>query len=223
MPPDNPRARRLTLTSLAAVTAALPNGNSSPEPLHTVASKPTGYYMTCRSVARQGEDGRAPILSIKSTWSISKRRAPATRISPQPSSCQAYPCGLSSPEPLPAALRKPTEYPVAHHFSVRFRTHPFFIVPRPRNTHTPATIKQALPRGTSSPEPNHTAASKPTGYPAAHPFLRTFPYVSVPIRFYCAAPPQYAYPRSHQASTTQRHIFVLSLTPLRQANPRVIS
>ena len=36
-----------------------PRGNSSPEPSHTVASKPSGY--TCRGVVRQGEDGR-PLL-----------------------------------------------------------------------------------------------------------------------------------------------------------------
>ena len=35
-----------------------PGGFASPEPPCTAASKPSGYNMTCRGVARQGEDGR---------------------------------------------------------------------------------------------------------------------------------------------------------------------
>ena len=57
-----------------------------------------------------------------------------------------------------------------------------------RNTHTPVAIKQALPSGTFPPKPNQTAASQTHGVSRGAPFLRTFPYVSVPIRFYCAAP-----------------------------------
>ena len=45
---------------------------------------------------------------------------------------------------------------------------------RPRNTHTAAAIKQAkhYPCGTSSPEPNHTAACNPTGYIVTHQLVR---------------------------------------------------
>ena len=70
-----------------------PRGNSSPEPYHTAASKPSGYNMTCRGVARQGEDGR-PLLvrQVRQVRQIScKRHAAATRIPPLPSSCQALP------------------------------------------------------------------------------------------------------------------------------------
>ncbi len=41
-----------------------PGGFASPEPPRTAASNPSGYNMTCRGVARQGEDGRPYTLLI---------------------------------------------------------------------------------------------------------------------------------------------------------------
>ena len=59
-----------------------------PEPNQTAASKPSGYHMTCRGVARQGEDGRTHLVrQVRQVRQVRlKRHANATRIPPQPSS-----------------------------------------------------------------------------------------------------------------------------------------
>ena len=59
-PPANRRCHQ--------ASKAYPCGKSSPEPYQTAASKPTGYPLACRGVARQGEDGRTN-LSDRSDWS----------------------------------------------------------------------------------------------------------------------------------------------------------
>ena len=145
MPPDNPRARRLTLTSLAAVTAALPNGNSSSEPLPTALRKPMGYpaahpffrsfpfvsvrfrthpFLLCRAVRNTHTPAAIKLPSITPAVSLRPSHTPLR---------QANPRGI----------------PRHTHFSVRFRSFPYpsvSIVPRPRNTHTPAAIKKIQKR-----------------------------------------------------------------------------
>ncbi len=61
-----------------------------------------------------------------------------------------------------------------HHFISLISLISLMQAPRRRNTHTTVAIKQAkhYPCGTSSPEPNHTAACKPTGYIVTHQLVR---------------------------------------------------
>ena len=56
----------------------------SPAPYHTAASKPSGYNMTCRGVARQGEDGRPLFVrQVRQVRQVRhKRHATATRTPP---------------------------------------------------------------------------------------------------------------------------------------------
>ena len=78
------------------------------------------------------------------------------------------------------------------------------------------------PCGTSSPEPFHTAASKPTGYTGAHPSSFYKSYKSYKS-YASATPTQHAYPRCHQVALhTPTANLRPSHTKLRQANPRGI-
>jgi len=49
--------------------------------------------------------------------------------------------------------------------------------------------------GKSSPEPNHTETLPGYGVFRGTPFLRSIPFDSVLLRFYCATPTQHASPR----------------------------
>ena len=116
-----------------------------PESLPTAPRKPTGYYMTCRGVARQGEDGR-PILSDKSDKSDKSDLSVAPPRHAYPRSHQAAkhtPAVSLRPSHTTQRQANPRGIPRHTHFSVRFRSFPYssvFIVPRPRDTHTPAAI-----------------------------------------------------------------------------------
>ncbi len=107
---------------------------------------------------------------------------------------------------------KPTGYHMTCHGVARQgedgRTHHHFIslislislmqASRPRCPHTPAVIKlPAYPCGNSSPEPNHRAASKPTGYPVTPPYTSHKSHNSHNSHA-SVTPSLPAYPRSYQ-------------------------
>ena len=91
---------------------------------------------------------------------------------------------------------------------------------RPRSPHTPAAIKlPAYPIGNSSPEPNQTAAGKPTGYAETRPYPSHNSHNShkshasvTPPRFRIPPPPSNC---PHTLSVTYRP----SPTALRHSKP----
>ena len=152
-----------------------------PEPNHRAASKPSGYNMTCRGVARQGEDGRphTPLINLINLIILMQASRPRRLHTPAVIKLPAYPCGNSSPRAKPHSdIATPRGIPWRpHHHLISLIS--LMQAPRPRAfahrrrrhqvaRHTPAVnLRIALPSGNSSPEPNHTAAGKPTGYTVA--------------------------------------------------------
>ena len=91
-----------------------PGGFASPEPPRTAASKPSGYNMTCRGVARQGEDGRPQSPSHNSHDSHASVTPPQTaypRCHQVALHTQRY---LFAPSKTRQRHRKPTGYHMTH-------------------------------------------------------------------------------------------------------------
>ena len=125
---------RNTHTAVAIKQAKhYPCGNSSLEPNHTAACKPTGYIVTHQLVRQVRQ-----VRQVRH-----KRHAAATCTPPQPSSCPAYPCGKSSPEPNHTAACKPSGYHMTppSSFYKSYKSYKSYASVTPRNTHTAAAIK----------------------------------------------------------------------------------
>ena len=87
-----------------------------PEPPHTAASKPSGYNMTCRGVARQGEDGRPhhhliSLISLISLMQASHHRRQHTAVAIK---LPAYPTVTLRPRHTTLRQSKPTGYNETH-------------------------------------------------------------------------------------------------------------
>ena len=144
-----------------------PCGNLSPEPNQSATLQTHGVYRD------------APILSIgsiRSTWSISMRRAPATRTPPPPSSKHS-PAAHLRPIHTPLRQANPRGIPRHTHFSVRFRSFPYssvFIVPRPRAFAYPRSHQAAKHTPAVSLRPIHTPLrqANPRGIPRRPFFVR---------------------------------------------------
>jgi len=109
-------------------------------------SKPTGYIVT-HQLVRQVRQVRH------------KRHAPATCTPPLPSSKQSITPSVTLPVAYPCGLL----YPV----SGAYESYESY------ESYEGAPMSNNHPDGNSSPEPNHTAACKPTGYIVAHPSCQT--------------------------------------------------
>ncbi len=98
-----------------------------------------------------------------------KRHAAATRIPPLPSSCLAYPCGISSPAPYQTAACKPTGYTMAHpsSFYKSYKSYKSYASATPTQHAYPRCHQVAL---------HYPAVNLPVALPLRHIFARAKPH-----------------------------------------------
>ena len=115
-----------------------------------------------------------------------------------------YPNDNSLPAPNHTTPRKPTGYnmtpPYPSHNSHNSHNSHTSVTPAQTAYHRCYQVALHTPTATLAPEPNQTAAGKPTGYHMTHPTHRYPLLTTVNHRFASVTPTQTAYRRCHQAA-----------------------